>query len=116
MKEQLKSIIRRWSDEHAESVYTHWPVLSGYGAPELDMNGAIRSMAFSIETKAPGEKPTKRQWITIGDKRAAGVPVLAFDGCIGDVIEVKDLFDALLRRDFQAAHDISSRNLVRYSG
>jgi hypothetical protein len=44
------------------SVYTYWPVPSGYGRTSLDIIGCYRGQFFSVETKAAGKKPTLRQY------------------------------------------------------
>jgi hypothetical protein len=48
---------------HLDSIgaYRHMPVLSGYGNPALDFVCCIGGRFLSIETKAPGKKPTPRQ-------------------------------------------------------
>lgn len=65
------------------SLYQHWPVLNGMGAPELDCNIIANGYALSIECKGPGEHMTKRQEITAAAKREAG----------GWVFEVDSQFD-----------------------
>ena len=61
-------------------VWTHWPVQMGYGAPTLDCVGTFNGKFFAIETKAPGEKPTPRQEITIKEMLTAGGAVFVIDG------------------------------------
>ena len=61
-------------------VYSHWPVLNGMGAPTLDCTGNVGRFVFYIETKAPGEVPTPRQWITINRMRRSGATVFVLDG------------------------------------
>jgi hypothetical protein len=54
-----------------EGMYSYWPVPSGYGKTSLDVLGCYRGRFFSIETKAPGKKPTLRQTMEIRDIEAA---------------------------------------------
>jgi VRR-NUC domain. len=63
-----------------EGVYYHMPVQNGMGAPTLDFVGCCHGKYFAIETKAPGKKPTERQWRTIINIRAAGGTVFVIDG------------------------------------
>ena len=44
-----------------EGMYSYWPVPSGYGKTTLDVLGCYRGRFFTVETKAPGKKPTLRQ-------------------------------------------------------
>lgn len=52
-------------------MYSYWPVPSGYGKTSLDILGCYRGRFFSVETKAPGKKPTLRQTMEIQDIEAA---------------------------------------------
>jgi len=54
------------------NVYYFMPVQTGYGSTGLDYHCCYRGRAFFIEAKAPGKKPTDRQWDTIVKVRAAG--------------------------------------------
>lgn len=116
VKQSVKDRLKLWTDTHGYQLYTHWPVLTGYGSPELDMNGVWRGRPFSIETKAPGEKPTKRQWLTIADKVAAMVPVLVFSGTPEDHQDLGNLLWALHEDNIYIALGISDQNLERYRG
>ncbi len=44
-----------------------------FGKPKLDISGALNGMAFHIEVKVPGNKPTARQWQVIKDWQKVGV-------------------------------------------
>jgi len=59
--------------------YQHWPVQMGMGEPCLDCHGCYHGYYFAVETKAPGKMPTKMQWITINNIRAAGGIVFVID-------------------------------------
>lgn len=74
VKEKVKAYLK------SRGAYQHWPVLNGMGAPELDCTACYRGRYFSIETKAPGQKPTRRQEQTIAAKREAGAEVFVVDG------------------------------------
>ncbi len=53
-------------------LWSHRAVQMGMGFPTLDYTGCIQKLFFSIEAKAPGKKPTKRQRQTLDEHRAAG--------------------------------------------
>lgn len=72
---KVKKRVKRMLAVFQPKLWAHWPVQAGYGAPTLDCTGAISGHAFAIETKAPGEHPTKRQQLTIEEMRAAGIQV-----------------------------------------
>lgn len=112
----VKKQLAAWVEVHGRYLYSHWPVLTGYGSPELDLNAVWRGRPFSVETKAPGEKPTKRQWLTIVDKREALCPVLVFSGTPEDYQDLTDLLFALHDDNLYSALAISDRNLERYRG
>ena len=61
-------------------VWSNWPVPGGFVRPTLDCIAAIQGLAFAIETKAPGAKPTARQDLEIDCLREAGVAVFVIDG------------------------------------
>lgn len=75
VKEKVKKLLRKYG------VYWHCPVMNGMGSPTLDFVCCLNGRYITIETKAPGGKPTKRQEITMGEVRAAGgfVFVVAVD-------------------------------------
>jgi len=64
----------------AHGAYWHCPVQNGMGAPSLDFICCFKGKYFGIETKAPGEKPTTRQEITISQIEGAGGKVFVIDG------------------------------------
>jgi hypothetical protein len=75
VKDKVKKVLNAYPD-----LYQHWPVQNGMGKPCLDAHCCYLGMYFSIETKAPGKKPTKRQEDTIAEIRAAGGKVFIIDG------------------------------------
>lgn len=68
-------------------LYYFMPVPSGFGDMSLDYLGCYRGHFFAVETKAPGQKPTNRQNMTIERMRAAGATVFVIDG---DISELKE--------------------------
>lgn len=76
VKKRVKAIL----DRYKPFLYAHWPVQMGFGAPTLDCNGAILGTSFSIETKAPGKKPTQRQINTMKEMHDAGIKIFLIDG------------------------------------
>lgn len=65
VKEAVKNMLRLYK------AYYFMPVQAGYGTPGLDFYGCHRGRFFAIETKAPGKRPTDRQWATINMVQAA---------------------------------------------
>jgi hypothetical protein len=69
---KVKAKVRRLLEVY-DGMYHYWPVPSGYGKTTLDVLGCYRGRFFTIETKAPGRKPTPRQMWEIHDiERAMG--------------------------------------------
>ena len=66
VKDRLKKLLKGY-----DRLYSHWPVMNGMGAPELDCNIIYNGYAVSIECKAPGESFTPRQKLTAAAKQAA---------------------------------------------
>lgn len=60
--------------------YYECPVPTGFGKSGLDFSCCFHGLAFYIETKAPGKKPTPRQLLTIKDMLDAGAMVFVIDG------------------------------------
>ena len=74
VKARIKRILIR------EGVYSEMPVPSGYGKSGLDYNCCVCGFWLSIEAKAPGKKPTKRQLATMRAIRKAGGVAIVCDG------------------------------------
>jgi hypothetical protein len=75
VKAEVKRLLK------AAGAYWHCPVQNGMGAPALDfMHILHKGRVCAIETKAPGEKPTARQLLTISQIEAAGGTVFVIDG------------------------------------
>lgn len=56
------------------------PVQNGMGSPALDYHGSYKGLSIVIETKAPGEKPTPRQLLTLRAVIASGSAAFVIDG------------------------------------
>lgn len=79
-------------------IYGYWPVPGGYGAATLDYIGCINGWYFTIETKAPGKKPTPRQEQNITAIRRAGGIVFVIDGDPAQLAELRKFLDAATLR------------------
>lgn len=55
-KAKVREILSRYP-----SMYTYWPVPSGFGRTNIDVIGCYRGRFFGIEVKAEGRKPTLKQ-------------------------------------------------------
>ena len=76
VKDEVKKILDRFGD-HMDGF---WPVPSGYGESHLDYVGCLNGHFVSIETKAPGKKPSPRQLERIRRVTNAGGAVFVIDG------------------------------------
>src|SRR5215469_11184633 len=68
--------------------YALKPVQNGLGKPGVDYNGRHRGLAFLIEGKEPGKKPTPRQWRTLREHAGAGGSCFVIDGPGEDIREL----------------------------
>jgi hypothetical protein len=75
VKRRVKQVLNSYAN-----LYHHWPVQNGMGAPTLDCIGCYVGRYFAIETKAPGEKPTPRQRMTMQDIASSRGKVFVIDG------------------------------------
>lgn len=66
VKEKVKQIFKRYG------VHYHMPVQNGMGEPTLDFRATPAGFTLMVETKAPGEKPTERQILTMRAEEDAG--------------------------------------------
>lgn len=95
---KVKAKISKTLKEFAPDVSYDMPVPCGYGKQGVDYNGVVKSalhkqgLAFFIEAKAPGKKPTPRQRNTLAEKEGAGAKCFVIDGDKG----VADLRNWLL--------------------
>ena len=85
-------------------IYAFMPVQNGMGAAGLDYHCAVLTdlgtLAFFVETKAPGKKPTPRQDMLIARLRGIDAKVFVIDGeaglnelrlWLGDALNVEGL-------------------------
>jgi hypothetical protein len=75
---RVKTTVKKLLEEF--SCYHYWPTSNGMGAPALDCIGCYKGRFFSIECKAPGKKPTRRQEITIDHINEAQGKTFVIDG------------------------------------
>lgn len=111
---KVKAKCKRLIDKFGEDVESHWPVVGAMGAPSLDCNMIVNGYAFSMECKAPTEKPTKRQWLTIDKKVRANGFVIVCDGSEFTYIDLVSVIGYLLSHDTAEAHSLCNRNLGEF--
>jgi hypothetical protein len=75
---KVKSVVKKML--RAAGAYQFWPVQTGFGTVTIDCLGCHKSLAFAIETKAPGAKPTERQEVTLEEIAASGAKCFVIDG------------------------------------
>ena len=78
VKQRVKKLL-----DNAREMYYYMPVQTGRGARTLDFIGCHKGEFFSIETKAPGKKPTALQEYTARRMREAGGRVFVIDEDMG---------------------------------
>jgi hypothetical protein len=88
VKRAVSALLKKYPD-----LYYEMPVPGGYGKSGLDYFGCYRGKFFSIETKAPGNKPTARQDQTIKLIEAANGVVFVIDG---DTTALKNWLDTTI--------------------
>lgn len=74
VKDKIKAELKR------VGAYYFMPVQNGMGSPSLDFICCVRGWFVGIEAKAAGERPTKRQQVTMQEMRAAGAEVILVVG------------------------------------
>lgn len=57
---KVKARVRAIINKHP-SIYSFWPVPSGYGESSVDCILCLRGRFIGVEVKAPGKRPTARQ-------------------------------------------------------
>lgn len=90
---KIKKLVRKVLDEFSETVTVddfvvktlkqYWPVPSGFGTSDIDCIVCYYGFYISIETKAPGKKPTPRQNLTLAETKAAGGAAFVIDSVEG---------------------------------
>lgn len=76
---RVKSRVKDILTAYKPHVYGNWIVQNGMGTPTLDYIGCCCGRYFSVETKAPGKKPTARQAKTVADIEIASGRVFVID-------------------------------------
>lgn len=77
---KVKNEVKKVLDKFKSHIDGFWPVPSGYGESHLDYVGCANGYFISIETKAPGKKPTPRQKERIRRVALAGGFAWVIDG------------------------------------
>lgn len=77
---RIKKKIKEVMNKYGSSIYSHWPVQTGYGAATLDCLGCVNGWWFAVEAKAPGQRPTIRQREIMRRIGVAGGMVFIIDG------------------------------------
>jgi len=106
----IGDVYARWSKRQWR-LYSHWPVLNGMGAPELDCNITWYSRAISIECKAPGKDFSARQTLTTEDKMSAGGIVLGYRGA-QDNTAVQEVLNYVADGDYNSARIYAEKQLL----
>ncbi len=83
-EKRVKDVVKKLLKEHG--CYIFMPVQSGYGAATLDIIGCHKTRFFSVETKAPGKKPSPRQELIMDMMNDAGAAVFV----IGEAVMYKE--------------------------
>ena len=104
VKNAVKKLLKKYP-----LVYQFWPVQSGYGAKTLDCLLCVNGYFVSVETKAPGKKPTELQWRTIVDIKLAGGIALVIDS-----VEAVTILEAhLIRRLYAGTRKPQAQGSLR---
>lgn len=93
---RVKSAVKKIIDKYGSKIDSFWPVPSGYGESHLDCILCVNGFFVSIETKAPGKKPTPRQKYRIETVTQANGVALVIDGT-GKTTTYEQLDSLLLR-------------------
>lgn len=96
---RVKEYVKRRMQERWPTSYRFMPVQNGMGAPGLDFFYCVNGYFLTIETKAPGKKPTPRQLVTAGDITKAGGVVWVVDS-----VETLEEYIIMFGADFDAAN------------
>lgn len=64
LERRVKAVVKKLLDSYSPAVWYFMPVQRGLGCKRgvPDFVGVCNGCFFSVETKAPGRKPTKLQW------------------------------------------------------
>lgn len=78
IKKLVKNVLAELGEMHnvdgfvVSTMKQFWPVPNGMGASDIDCIVCYYGQYISIETKAPGKKPTPRQNLTLAETKGAG--------------------------------------------
>lgn len=78
---RIKSLVKKLLDSYSPAVWYFMPVQRGLGCKRgvPDFVGVCNGRFFSVETKAPGKKPTQLQWYMMGLIGKAGGKAFVVD-------------------------------------
>lgn len=79
VKKKISELLKK------HGAYYEMPVPTGFGKSGLDYIGCHEGRFFSIEAKAPGNRPTPRQELTIQTIRDAGGAAHWTDGDLSEI-------------------------------
>lgn len=77
---RVKGKIKEILNARGKALKQFWPVQNGLGAATIDCHVCYCGFYLVIEAKAPGEKPTPRQEMTLEEYFNAAAEVLVIDG------------------------------------
>lgn len=83
---KVKKAIDKVLSQFKPACWYHKAVVNGMGKPTVDYTGVCAGEFFSIEAKAPGKKPTKRQRDTMKEHRVAGGRTFVIDAVDSPVL------------------------------
>lgn len=94
---QVKDLIKRRMTQEFPGAYRFCPVQHGLGAPSVDFLYCVPSGIWvAIEAKAPGQKATLRQTLTMNEMEKAGGMTFVVDGTATleeAISQIKDVQD-----------------------
>jgi hypothetical protein len=99
---KIKGYVRKILDKYKGELDQYWPVPAGFGPSHLDCIVCFRGYFISIETKAPGKKPTPRQKQRIDSVKRAGGYALVVDGD-SSLKELEELLYSLEKNNVTSA-------------
>lgn len=96
---RTKKAIKAILDARGSALKQFWPVQNGMGAATIDCHVCFLGTYLVIEAKAPGEKATPRQTLTLAEYDEAGAFTLVIDGTeLGPLINTLDAIEQGLHR------------------
>lgn len=110
-KKAVREILSRYP-----SVYTYWPVPSGFGRTNIDVLGCYRGRFFGIEVKAEGKKPTLKQTGELQSMAAAMGKTFVIigpdDPALGELTAWLDELTETIENDSHIPPDLVSRRPI----